>query len=257
VKTKLLIIPILFLLFSAQAFGLERVVDNAGILSESQKSELIGLVNHIASKYKFDLVIVTETEIGTTNPAAYANDFFDDNGYGIGNGRDGCLFLRVTRTRDYWFSTSGRGINLLNSFAGQKLDSHTGKYLGENNPYAAFDAFIQDWDLFLELESKGRSYNFFYQWNLVLMLIAWLLALGIGFLVVNSWKRGMNTAMAKTQAAAYAIAGSLNFTVKKESFLYSKTDKVKKASSSTGSSLAKGLTTSSSGRSHGGRGGRR
>jgi uncharacterized protein len=265
VKTKILLIPILFLLFSvlvsgegfATGLGPDRVVDNAGLLNASQRNDLINLTDAIASAYHFDLVIVTETDIGNISPGDYANDFFDDNGYGIGDSRDGCLFLRVTGSRDFWFSTSGRGIKVLNSFAGQKLESDTGKYLGEGNPYAAFRAFILDWDQFLSLEAKGRSYNFFYQWNLVIMIIVWLLALGIGFAVVSFWKRDMNTALLQTQAAGYVVPGSLNFTVKKESFLYSSTNKVKKNTSS-GSSLVKGaLSAGSSGMRHGGRGGRR
>jgi uncharacterized protein len=158
-------------------------------------------------------------------------------------------------TRDYWFSTSGRGITILNSYAFQKLESNTGKFLGEDNYYAAFHAFILAWDQFLSLEAKGRNYNFFYQWNLVLVLIAWIIALVIGFLVVRSWKSGMNTVFTQAQAAAYIVPGSLNFTVKKETFLYSKTSKTpRNTGGSSGSNLRPG---GSSARSHGGGGGRR
>jgi uncharacterized protein len=257
VKIKFLVLPILFLFFSVQVFGRDRIVDNAGLLNASEKSDLIGLMDSIAATYNFDLVIVTETDIGNMDPGNYADDYFDDNGYGLGNDRDGCLFLRVMETRDYWFSTSGRGITVLNSYALQKLGSDTGKYLGENNYYAAFRAFILAWDQFLSLEAKGRNYNFFYQWNLVLMLIAWLVALVIGFLVVNSWKQSMNTALPKAQAAAYVVPGSLNLTVKKESFLYSKVSKTPRSTGTSTGSLGNTLRTSSSGRSHGGGGGRR
>jgi uncharacterized protein len=257
VKTKLFILPIVFLFFSVQVFSLDRIVDNAGLLNASEKNDLINLIDAIAKVYNFDLVVVTENDIGDINPGDYANDFYDDNGYGLGNSRDGCLFLRVMGTRDYWFSTSGRGITVLNSYAFQKLESDTGKFLGEDNYYAAFHAFILAWDQFLGLEAKGRSYNFFYQWNLVLMIIAWLVALIIGCIVVHGWKKGMNTALTKTQAAAYIVPGSLNFTVKKESFLYSKTSKTPRSTGTSGSSLGSSLRSSSSGRSHGGGGGRR
>jgi hypothetical protein len=68
----------------------------------------------------------------------------------------------------------------------------------------------------------------------------------------------MNTALPKTQAAAYVVSGSLNFTAKKDSFLHSKTDKVR-LQSQQAASLVKGgaRIISSSGRSHGGGGGRR
>jgi uncharacterized protein len=253
VKTKLLLLPIVLLLFSIQVFAGDRIVDNAELLGASEKTELIKLMDTIATAYKFDLVIVTETDIGNTSPSVYANDFFDKNGYGT----DGCLFLRVMGTRDYWFSTSGRGIKILNAYAGNKLESDTVKFFDSDNYYAAFGAFIQAWDKFLMLEAKGRSYNFFYQWHIVLMIIAWLIAIGIGCAIVYIWKRGMNTAMPQTQAAAYVVSGSLNFTSKKESLLYSKTNKVKRSSGGSSSSLAGSLLSGSSGRKHGGRGGRR
>jgi uncharacterized membrane protein YgcG len=160
-------------------------------------------------------------------------------------------------TRDYWFSTPGRGKKILNSTAFRKLESDTGKYLGEDNYYAAFSIFIQDWDKFLGLEAKGRSYNFFYQWNIVLMIIVWLVAIGIGFAIVYIWKRGMNTAMAQTQAAAYVVPGSLNFSSKKDSLIFSKTTKIKKSSGGSSSALSGALRAGSSGLRHGGRGGRR
>jgi uncharacterized protein len=247
----------MFLFFSVQAFSQDfapdRVVDNAGLLSDSQKEDLIRLTSSISETYNFDLVIVTETDIGSTTPGVYAADFYDNNGYGP----NGCLFLQVTGSEDYYFSTSGRGITVLNSYAFQKLKSDTVKHLSENNSYAAFLAFIQDWNKFLTLEAKGRSYNFFYQWNIVLVIIAWLAALGIGFAIVHTWNRGMNTALPKAQAAAYVVSGSLNFTAKKDSFLHSKTDKIRLQSSQAASIVKTGASIiGSSGRSHGGGGGK-
>jgi uncharacterized protein len=260
VRTKLFFLPILLTIFSVHVFGqgkaLERIVDNAGLLKVSEKDELVRLIDSIASTYNFDLVIVTETDIGGISPGLYAADFFDDKGYGLGSDRDGCLFLNVTGIEKYHFSTSGKGENILNSYAFYKLESDTVKFLEEDNPYAACRAFILAWDQFLGLAAKGRNYNFFYQWNTVLLIIAWLVALGIGFVIVSMWKHGMNTALPKTQAAAYVVSGSLNFTSKKDSFLHSKTDKIK-LQSQQAASLVKGgaRMISSSGRSHGGGGG--
>jgi uncharacterized protein len=245
------------LFFSVQVFALDRIVDNAGLLSASQKNELIGLIDSIAAAYNFDLVIVTETSIGDLSPMKYADDFFDNNGYGLGSDPDGCIFLRVMGSRDYWFSSSGRGISILNAYAFNKLESDTGKYLGQDNYYAAFHAFILAWDEFLDLDAQGgRSYNFFYKNNLVLVLISWLIAFMIGLIVVSSWKKGMNTALPKTQAIAYIIPGSLNFTTQKDSFLYSTVTKTKRQTQSSSSGRV-ATHTSSSGRSHGGGGGKR
>jgi len=254
-KTKLLAVclPVLFFFFCVPAFGHDRIVDNAGLLSVKEKEELQYMTDYIASTYNFDLVIVTEKNIGSTRPMDYADDFFDYNGYGLGEDRDGCLFLQVTESRDYWFSTSGRGIGILNSYAFNKLETGTVVHLKNNDPAAAYRAFILDWEEFLVLDAKGRHYNFFYQWNIILVSVAWLLALAIGFIIVQTWKSGMNTALLQTQAAAYMVAGSLVFTEKKDRFLYST---VSKSQRQTENSSGGGIHTGSSGRSHGGGGGK-
>jgi len=252
-KIKKLILPLLFILSALPLFSQarDRVVDNAGLLSPGEKNILMNHLDYISGTYRIDLVIVTETSIGGALPMDYADDFFDYNGYGM----DGCLFLIVTGTRDYWISTSGRCIKILNSYAFNKLESDALKFLRENNYNAAFNSFQKNWENFLILDSKNRSYNFFYQWNMVLVLIGWLISLAIGFIIVLSWKSGMNTALLKTQADSYMIPESLAFNVKTDKFLYSvvtKTERPKDDSSSSGGEIH----TSSSGRTHGGGGGR-
>ena len=254
---KKLFILILLVLFSPVFLFAQRVVDNAGLLSASEKAELEAHLAEIASTYNFDLVIVTENSIGGAEPRTYADDFFDNNGYGLGNNRDGCLFLHVTGSRDYFFSTSGRGIKILNNAAFGKLESNVLRFLRNDDPAGAYRAFVNDWYKFLALDAKGRNYNFFHRWNAVLVLVAWVIALLIGLIAVQGWKAQMNTALPQKQAAAYMVPGSLAFTAQKESFLYSRESKAKTVSSSLSSSLAAGVgRVSSSGRTHGGRGGK-
>jgi uncharacterized protein len=258
-KTKNLFLSLLFVLSATLLFSQEsaryRVVDNAGLLSPGNKGRLTAHLDYIAAAYNFDLVIVTANSIEGAEPMNYADDYFDYNGYGLGGDRDGCLFLIFSGTRDYWISTSGRGINILNSYAFKKMASDAVKSLREDNYNEAFNSFQENWEKFLILDAQGRSYNFFYQWNTVLVIIAWLISLAIGSIVVLIWKKEMNTALLKTQADAYMIPGSLNFSAKTDTFLYSvvsKTERQPDDSSSGGG----GIHTGSSGRSHGGGGGR-
>ena len=246
-------ILILLAMLTLPAFGQSRVVDNAGLLSSSEKTELESRIAELARTYDFDLVIVTEQSIGNKDPMDYADDFFDYNGYGLGGDRDGLLFLRVQNTRDYWFSSSGRGEKILNDAAFDKLESDVVPYLRSDSYYKAFSAFLDTSGQFLVLDAKGRTYNIFHRYFIQIVAGAWVLAFLIGFLIVNGWKRQMNTALAKTEANAYIKPGSLSFSVKQDSFLYSRVTKTAKPKSSPGGG---GSHTSSSGRSHGGRGGR-
>jgi len=248
---RLLFLSMLFAILAGPAFAQERIVDNAGILSASQKEDLQRLTGSIFQTYKFDLVIVTERDIGRTSPMVYADDYYDYNGYGP----DGCLFLQVTGSRDYWISTSGAGMEILNDYAFGKLERDIVKFLSAGNNYDAYLAFIQDWELFLSLDRNYRSYNFFYEWNYVLVAVSWVVAFLIGLIVVQVWKKGMNTALPQRAAAGYIVPGSLVFRVRKDDFLYSTVTRTQRQTES-GSSGGGGIHTGSSGRSHGGGGGR-
>jgi uncharacterized protein len=234
-----------------------RIIDNAGLLKPQERESLLALISSAGSTYSFDLVIVIEKNIGSSSLGQYADNFYDENHYGLVGSRDGALFLLVTDSRDYWFSTSGSGIRILNTAASDKLESGVVKLLRENNYYGAFNAFLTDWQRFLALDAKGRNYNFFHQWNLVLVIIAWVLALAVGFIVVQTWKKAMDTVLPQTQAAAYVVPGSLAFREKKDSFLYSTVSKTKLQKQSQGiASSGRGISTGSSGNRHGGRGGK-
>ena len=228
--------------------GDSRVIDNAGLLSAGQAAYLAGRIDSVARTYNFDIVILTESDIGVSDPGRYADNFFDDNGYGYGLYRDGSILLQVTGNRDYSLSPSGRGRKILNSTAFDKLETDTVKFLSDNNPFEAYNTFISVWEQFLALEADGRSYNFFYRWNAVLVVIVWIAALIIGGIVVLVWKSKMNTALAQSRADAYVVQDSLAFKEKNDSFLYSTVTKTKRQTQSS-SSGGSSRSSSSHGRS--------
>jgi uncharacterized protein len=238
-----------FLFLTVSVFAQNRVADNAKILSAGEIEELKILTAQIASKYNFELVIVTETDIGGASPMDYADDFFDYKGF---IDRDGCLFLQVTGTRDYWFSTSGKGEKILNSSAYKKLKSDVVKFLKEDNPIGAYRAFINDWEEFLVLEADGKSYNFLRAYGIQLFIGGWVVSLLIALFAVYLMKVKMDNVRPKTEADSFIVPGSLVFTKKNDTFLYCTITKTERQSESSSS----GSHTGSSGRSHGGGGGK-
>jgi len=244
-----------FFLCAVQLLAKERVVDGAGLLNATEAESLKEAADLIAAEYNFDLVIVTRVEIGGQNPRDYAADFFDNNGYGLGEDRGGALFLQVTDSRDYWFSTSGRGISIMNGAANGKLEADALKRLKEGSYYEAYRSFLDNWRMLLEINARGRSYNFARRWNFPLLIGAWVLSLVIAFLIVAAWKKGLDAVSPKSQALGYMVPGSLVFREKKDRFLFStvsKTAKPKQSNNSAPTNTFRG----SSGRSHGGSGGK-
>jgi len=202
----------------------ERIVDNAKVLGVGEKVIVSQKLNSIALKYNFDLFIVTEKSISKPKKS-YAQNVLITQGYGSTK-KDAALLLLVTNSRDYEIiATTGRGMGMLNPTAFDKLEKDVVKSLKANEPFNAFLEFAADWEKFLDLESKGRNYNFFYQWNVVLLIVAWVLALIMGFAFVFRWKSQMNTALLKNEANEYIVKDSVVFSKKSDNFLYSKTSK--------------------------------
>ena len=253
-KFTFLCLEALLACLSIPLFAQNRLVDNAGLLDNSQAQAIRAELDRVSKTYDFDLVIVTEKNIGNKSSMDYADDFFDYSGYGLGGDRDGCLFLQVTETRDYWFSTSGRGIGIYNEAAFDNLEAKVLKQLRKDSYYDAYLAFIKASEVYLKLDAKGRSYSYLHSYFPIFLISSWILALLIGLIVVASWKKGMNNALLKTEAASYIVPNTLSFADKRDRFLYSTVTKMAKPKSS--SSGGGHTHTSSSGRSHGGRGGR-
>jgi len=229
-KIKLFLLFLIIFCISAPLFGLYRVMDFADLLSDSEADSLEEILKTISLTYDFDMVVVTIGQTGNTEPEDFADGFFDKNGYGLGKNRDGCLLLVVTEVKVFWFGTSGRGKKILTPMASKKLEKDTFNSLEKGNFYDAFVAYTKGWEEFLVLDAKGRTYNVFYKYNGVLVIIAWVVSFGIGFLIVLIWKKSMSTAIPKKQAVAYIVPGSLSFAVQQDQFLYSTVTKTERAS---------------------------
>jgi len=236
----------------------DRIVDNANVLSAGERVLVSRKLNSISREYNFDLFIVTEKSISNSKKV-YAQSLLIAQGYGTKK-KDAVLLLLVTNSRDYEIvATIGRGMGMLNPTAFGKLEKDVVDFLKVNEPYKAFGEFAADWEKFLVLEAKGRNYNFFYHWNVVLLIVAWVLALIMGFAFVFSWKSQMNTALLKDEANAYIVKDSVVFNKKSDNFLYSKTSKVvqRAAKTAIAGAVLKGAMGYSGKRSgFGGRGGK-
>ena len=121
---------------------LDRVVDDADLLSDDEEALLRSRISNITYEYEFDIVIVTANTLDGKSPMEYADDYYDYNGYGYGGSRDGLLLLLSMEDRDWWITTTGNAIPI---FLDKTLD-----YMGESmlddlkaeNYHSAFDTFV-------------------------------------------------------------------------------------------------------------------
>lgn len=233
---------------------LDRVVDNAKLLTDDEKSELLDKVNEISERQQCDVAIVTIESLDGKTAEAYADDFFDYNGYGIGSQKDGIIFLLSMSERKWAISTHGYGITAFTD-AGQKFIMDNVKPLLSDGDYnKAFIEFATECDDYITQAKTGKPYD---SNNMPSKEVPayWLiitLAIGavISFIIMHIWKKTSLTSVQMQYGADnYEVDGSMKITDSKEMFLYKNvTRTLRPKESDTGSSTH----YSSSGESHGG-----
>ena len=83
------------------------VVDDANLLSSEEEQQLREDLASFKEQYNMDAVIVTSNDLGGKSQMDYADDYFDYNGYGVGEDKSGLLLLIDMDDRKVWISTSG------------------------------------------------------------------------------------------------------------------------------------------------------
>ena len=231
IKTKVftLFLITFFLLFSFPVFG-QRVIDNVGVLSEIELSLLNEKAASLAASFNFDTLILLENNVGSLSMEDYSFRFLD-NKYGVGVKADAVLFLITADPLEFHLTTSGRGNRIFNQVEEYKLFS---RFVGLESMFEIYQSYFNSCEEFLELDAAGH-YQFFIRFRIPLIIFAWIVSFGIGFVIVSIWKGQMNTAIGATHAAAYIVPNSLKFTAKTDKFLYSTTTKTRKAKSTTSS----------------------
>lgn len=237
---------------------LSRLIDEADLLSDSEEARLSALLDSVRARTEMDVVVVTVYSTGMYSPMEYADDFFDYNGYGCGDGRDGVLLLIAMESRDWWISTSGYGIR---AFTDAGID-----YIGEQilpdlsgGWYAdAFTAFAQLCEEFVVQARAGEPYDVH---NLPkeplnpgsVALISAAVGLICALIYTGKLKGDLKSVRRQAAARDYVRKGSLQLRQRQDLYLYRNVRRVARQTSSSGGSS---VHTSSSGRSHGGGGGK-
>jgi len=243
--------------------AMPRLVDGADLLSGSEEAKLLDKLDEISNRQQVDIVIVTENSLGGKSPMEFADDFYDNNGYGFGDGKDGILFLISMEERDWYISTAGFGITAVTDAGLAYMSEKFLGKLGDGEYAAAFTVFAGLCNDFLTQARTGEPYDagnlpkepFRAVRNL-------FLAFGIGFLislVITGIMRGkLKTVHSQPAADSYIKNGSMELTKQSDLFLYRHIVRREKPKEHDRMGRPGGSSThtSSSGTRHGGGGGK-
>lgn len=228
------------------------VMDVANILSNTEIAALTEASESLQSSYGIDVVIVTMPSLMGKSPQSFADDFLDNNGYR----EDGILFLLDMGDRQWHVSTAGAAIDLISDRDLMEVEDQVVPYLSQGRYYDGFARFQNLLPRLLTNKDSGMGGG-------VNVLFSLIFGAVIALFAVIAMRSSMNTRKAAYSAADYQTRGSYKLTHQQDLFLYSNVSKIRRQQQSGGpggpgghggghSSVHRG----SSGRSHGGRGGR-
>ena len=205
---------------SVSAKDKDLVVDNASLLTQDQEAKLETYLAQIGDEWEYDIVIYTVEKIGVKSAHYYAEEFFDGNGYGRGDNKDGAILIISMAERDWGvFGTE------MDDYDAEVIGENIVSYLSNGDYYEAFTAFADEVDNF-------KSYPFLS--NLILFFV---IGLVVAFIVVSVMKNQLKSVKMAENAKDYIRKDSFILTHSRDLYLYSTVSRVarpKNTSSSGG-----------------------
>lgn len=282
---RILTILLALLLLLTMAFPVfavaPKIVDDADLLTDAEEAVLEAKAQALADGYDMDVVILTVDSIDSRYVESYADDYYDNNGYGIGPDYSGVLLLLVMDTREWAISTCGDAIYALTDYGIQSLFSSISGYLSEDDYYTAFTVYLDEMDDYFLAFENGEPIDGYYGGYdgpgtyepgsrdeviyydrepgagdyLRIVFVSLLVGAAVGGIAILIMRGQMNTARAQSGASSYLRDGSFRLTRHLDLFLYSRVNRTRRQQSSGGGG-GSGIHRSSGGRSHGGGHGR-
>ena len=234
----LLCLVLLMMLPLAASAAQNYVVDEGALLTPEEAAELDARCRQFYSDCGMEIAVVTVNGLEGKTAMAYADDYFDAH-----YGENGILLLIAMADREWHISTCGSAIQAFTDGDLKKMEEGF-LYFLQNGHYAtAFHQFLSVAEDLREVD-EGMDTG-----------TALAISLGggaiISLIVLLIMRSGMTTKRPQRSAGNYEVAGSYNLRKCQDLFLYSRTTKQEKPQENKSTTH-----TSSSGRSHGGRGGK-
>ncbi len=221
------------------------VVDQANIIPDDVEAALIERCDSIAEEYKMEVAIVTASDFGGLIAEAYADDFYDFNGYGYGENDDGMLVVYKPGEegeREIWITTHGNGSSVFFEGIREGIIADMKDHLIAEDYDKAFNVYL---DRAEEQLKPGTPII----WLFVLALVGAV----VGLIITGSMTAKNKSVVAQKHAKVYTRQGSMNVVDAKDVFAYSFVNATPKAQDNDKSNDSS-THTSSSGRTHSGSG---
>ncbi len=221
------------------------VTDDADLIPDDVEAELLARCETIAAEYEMEVAIHTTYDFGGLIAEAYADDYYDFNGYGYGENDDGMLVVYKPGEegeREIYITTHGNGSSVFFQGIREGIITDMKDYLIAEDYEKAFNTYL---DRAEEQLKPGTPVI----WLFVLACVGAV----VGLLITGSMTSKNKSVVAQNHAKVYTRQGSMVVTGAQDVYAYSFVDtKPKQSSSDSGDDDS--THTSSSGRTHSGSG---
>lgn len=273
---KMIPVLLVLLLMPVIAFADTQVIDNAGLFDRSELAEMEAIIARIEQEHQVDMVVLSTYDVPDDYSDSmwlvrdYADDFYDQGGYGMGEDFSGMLILLDMNNRVMWLSTGGVMMEYINDSREEDILDRAYVYLSSGSYGRAMTAALSRVETYMEKgrqegtflydEATGKRlggiYNALTSAETGLAAFAGIAAAIVLYLSIG----GSYSLKGSTYSYDHGSNASVAFFKDDEAFVRQFTKRTPRSTgnSSTGGgrSGGSGVHRSSSGRSHGG-GGRR
>lgn len=197
-----------------------KVYDYAQVLTEKEENKLKEEVNDYINKYNMDMVIVTVKYYTQSTVDEYINLFYNQNGFGVGNNKDGIMIVVDLKNNNTSIKIFGRSINY---YSESEVKNILNIINGEEEYYDKLDRFLDYSNKYInEFDTINDNISIFsfIHWLGILMpsLIIPTIVIVIGIL--------KNKTVKKEDTANYYIKnGSVLINTKDDKFITTNTKK--------------------------------
>lgn len=162
---RILTVVLFVLLISGQAWaakadGSRRVFDDAGLLSDGDIAAFEEEIAGLRDTMKMDVVLVTTEDAGGKTSQQYADDYYDEGGFGTRLDYSGVLYLIDMDNREIYISTSGAMIRFLTDKRVDQMLDRAYAYASDGDYAGVMRQFLADTGTCYRQGIPGGQYNY-------------------------------------------------------------------------------------------------
>lgn len=151
---------LLWIMTAAVWAGDQRVFDQAGLFAPEETARFEEQIDGLREKMKMDVVLVTTASADGKSAEEYADDFYDQGGFGTRKDYSGALFLIDMDNREIYISTSGTMTRFLTDSRVETMLDHAYDYASSGDYAGASRQFLDDVADYYQKGIPGGQYNY-------------------------------------------------------------------------------------------------